>query len=465
MKVLFLVSEAVPYVKVGGLGDVAGALPEALRRAGVEVRVVMPRYGLLDPQALGLRQIRDNFPVEMDWRREACQLWEDPRTGVWFVENQYFFGSRHMVYGNGDEVEQFVLFCRAALEACRLEGWIPDVVHGHDWPTAAAIRLHWAAPGRAGLVFTVHNLAHQGAQRPNGWPLLGVYDGRGPLNLMQQALFCADAITTVSPTYAREIQTPDFGFGLDGQLRERSDRLVGILNGLDLAAWDPATDPALPQNYGPDDPAGKQACKQALQREMGLPVQDVPLIGVVSRLDFQKGVDLVVQGLDEILATTSAQLVILGSGDQGLEDALRRASAAHPTRVATWLGFSAPLSRRIYAGSDLFLMPSLFEPCGLSQMIAMRYGSLPVARATGGLVDTIVDCDQPEGFGYLFGPYRWEAMVQTLARALVDHADPRSWGAARNRAMTQDFSWDRAARSYLEVYRQSMVFAGHPAAD
>ncbi len=465
MKVLFLVSEAVPYVKVGGLGDVAGALPEALRRAGVEVRVVMPRYGLLDPQALGLRQIRDNFPVEMDWRREACQLWEDPRTGVWFVENQYFFGSRHMVYGNADEVEQFVLFCRAALEACRLEGWIPDVVHGHDWPTAAAIRLHWAAPGRAGLVFTVHNLAHQGAQRPNGWPLLGVYDGRGPLNLMQQALFCADAITTVSPTYAREIQTPDFGFGLDGQLRERSDRLVGILNGLDLAAWDPATDPALPQNYGPDDPAGKQACKQALQREMGLPVQDVPLIGVVSRLDFQKGVDLVVQGLDEILATTSAQLVILGSGDQGLEDALRRASAAHPTRVATWLGFSAPLSRRIYAGSDLFLMPSLFEPCGLSQMIAMRYGSLPVARATGGLVDTIVDCNQPEGFGYLFGPYRWEAMVQTLARALVDHADPRSWGAARNRAMTQDFSWDRAARSYLEVYRRSMVLAGHPAAD
>ncbi len=464
MKVLLLVTEAVPYVKVGGLGDVAGALPQALRRAGAEVRVIMPRYGLLDPQALGLRQVRGNFPVTMDWRREECQLWEDPRTGMWFLENQYFFGSRHLVYGNGDEVEQFVLFCRAALEACQLEGWVPDVVHGHDWPAAAAIRLHWAAPGRAGLVFTVHNLAHQGAQRPDGWPLLGVYDGRGAMNLMQQALFCADLITTVSPTYAREIQTPELGFGLDGQLRERADRLVGILNGLDLESWDPSTDQALPARYGPGELSGKRICKQALQREMGLPVEEVPLIGVVSRLDFQKGIDLLVGGLEEILETTSAQVVVLGSGEQGLEDALRRASAANPTRIAAWLGFSAPLSRRIYAGADLFLMPSLFEPCGLSQMIAMRYGTLPVARATGGLVDTIVDCARPEGFGYLFGPYQREAMLEALGRALVDYTDSESWDAARNRAMLADFSWDRAARSYLEVYSRALAYAGHPAA-
>ncbi len=463
MKVLFLVSEAVPYVKVGGLGDVAGALPAALRRQGVEVRQIMPRFGMLDPVTLGLRQIRDNFPVVMDWRREECQLWENPVTGDWFIENQYFFGSRHQVYGNGDEIEQFVLFCRAALEACRLEGWVPDVVHGHDWPTAAAIRLQWAAPGRPGLVYTIHNLAHQGGQRPNGWPLLGVYDGRGPMNLMQQAVYCADVVTTVSPTYAREIQTPEFGFGLDGQLRERGDRLVGILNGLDLAAWDPATDRALAANFEAREPSGKAACKAALQREMGLPVADVPLVGVVSRLDFQKGVGLLVESLEALVQTTDAQVVVLGSGYEDVEEALRQASAAHPTRIAAWLGFSGALSRQIYAGSDLFVMPSLFEPCGLSQMIAMRYGSLPVARATGGLVDTIVDRSDPEGFGYLFEPYLGEALVGALQRALVDYRDRDSWGAAVRRAMARDFSWDRSASGYLEVYRRALAFAGRSA--
>ena len=464
MKVLFLVPEAVPHVKVGGLGDVAGALPAALRRQGVEVRLVMPRYGLLDAQALGLRQVRGNFPVRMDWRNEQCQLWEDPRTGDWFLENQYFFGSRHQVYGCSDEVEQFVLFCRGALEACRLEGWLPDVVHSHDWPAAAAIRLEWAAPQRPGLVFTIHNLAHQGGQRPDGWPLLGVYDGRGSMNLMQQALFCADMVTTVSPTYAREIQTPELGFGLDGQLRDRSDRLVGILNGLDLEAWDPSTDPALPERFGHWDLLGKQRCKRALQREMGLPERDVPLVGVVARLDFQKGVALLVQGLEAILGFTEAQVVVLGSGYPEIEEALSAASAAHPDRIATWLGFSGPLSRRIYAGSDLFLMPSLFEPCGLSQMIAMRYGSLPVARATGGLVDTIVDRSHPGGFGYLFGPYESGAMLGALGRALADYRDRDSWLAAVRRAMVQDFSWDQAARGYLEIYRQATAYAGRPEA-
>jgi len=460
MKVLSLVSEAVPYVKVGGLGDVAGALPAALRRQGVEVRQVMPRFGMLDPVTLGLRLVRDNFPVVMDWRREECQLWENPVTGDWFIENQYFFGSRHQVYGNGDEIEQFVLFCRAALEACRLEGWIPDVVHGHDWPAAAAIRLQWAAPGRPGLVYTIHNLAHQGGQRPNGWPLLGVYDGRGSMNLMQQAVFCADVVTTVSPTYAREIQSPEFGFGLDGQLRERGERLVGILNGLDLDAWNPATDRALAANFEARDLSGKAACKAALQREMGLPVADVPLVGVVSRLDFQKGVGLLVESLETLVQTTDAQLVVLGSGYEDMEEALRRGSAAHPTRIAAWMGFSGALSRQIYAGSDLFLMPSLFEPCGLSQMIAMRYGSLPVARATGGLVDTIVDRSEPDGFGYLFGPYLGEALVGALLRALADYRDRESWMAAVRRAMVRDFSWDRSASGYLAVYQQALASAG-----
>lgn len=462
MKVLFLASEAVPYVKVGGLGDVAGALPAALRRQGADVRLVMPRYGTIDPGRWKLQQKLGNFAVPMDWRTEQCQLWESPDGHEWFIENQYFFGSRRQVYGNGDEIEQFVLFCRAALEACRLAGWMPDVVHAHDWHSGAAIRLHWAAPARAGLVFTIHNIAHQGRATAAGWPLLGVYDARGDLNLMQQAIHAADWVTTVSPTYAQEIRRAEYGFGLEGALRDRGDRVVGIVNGLDMDTWNPATDSGIAKPFDAAHLSGKRACKQALQREMGLPVEDVPLVGVVSRLDFQKGVELLVQGIWDIVNFSDAQVVVLGSGDAGLEAALRHAASVHPERVVAWIGFNAPVSRRIYAGSDMFLMPSLFEPCGLSQMIAMRYGSLPVARSTGGLVDTIVDLSRPDGFGYLFGPYERGAMLGALGRAIADYRRPLTWTAAVRRAMAQDFSWDRSATAYLQVYRSAMAEAGRP---
>lgn len=458
MKVLFLSAEAVPYIKVGGLGDVAGALPQALRALGCEVRFMMPRYGLLDVKKLGLKKVRDNFNVNMDWRNETCQLWRNPENGDSFIENQYFFGSRFQVYGCGDEVEQFVLFCRAALEACRLEGWQPDVIHAHDWHTAAAVRLAWAAPQRPGLVFTIHNLAHQGNQRPDGWPLLGVYDGQGPLNLMQQAIYCADYVTTVSPNYAREICSGEYGCGLDGLLRERGNRLVGILNGLDTHSYAPRTDTAIAANYDDDNLKGKVKCKKALLKHFNLPVDDDPLIGLVGRLDWQKGVSLLLSGIHDIIHHSNAKVIILGSGDHGLEQQVRDACERYPDRVACFIGFNAKLARVVYAGSDIFLMPSLFEPCGLSQLIAMRYGTLPVARATGGLYDTITDCrsDNSRGTGFLFSRFDYHEMLGTLGEALVMYNDwPQEWRKAMRRGMQQDFTWHQAALSYLGLYESA----------
>lgn len=461
MKVLFLSAEATPYVKVGGLGDVAGALPKALRGVGLDVRTFIPRYGQIDPGKWKLSKVLDNFPVPMDWRHEECQLLADPKSETFFVENQYFFGSRGKPYGESDDPERFVLFCRAALEACRYLNWWPDVIHAHDWHSAAAVRLHWANPGRAALVFTIHNLAHQGMCAPGKWPLLGVYDGRGNLNLMEQALWSSDVITTVSPTYAHEIRTSEYGFGLDWMLRQRSDRLTGILNGLDYDDWNPATDPHIPANYNVEDRSGKAVCKAELQRQFGLNVDpDVPLIGVVSRLDDQKGIHLIVDSLGDILTRTNAQLMVLGSGHDAYENAFRTASYYHGDRIANYIGFNAGLARQVYAACDMFLMPSNFEPCGLSQLIAMRYGSLPVVRSTGGLVDTVTDCSWEDGVGYVFGPYDKGSMLWALARGINDYWNRPAWEAAVTRAMQRDFSWTRSAYRYRDVYQWALACRG-----
>ena len=459
MRILFLAAEAVPYVKVGGLGDVAGALPQALRCLGHDVRLMMPRYGLLDAKKLGLVKVLDNFPVQMDWRHEECQLWKNPKTDDRLIENQYFFGSRFQVYGCGDEIEQFVLFCRAALEACRLEGWVPDVVHANDWHTAAAIRLAWAAPKRPGLVFTIHNMAHQGNQRPDGWPLLGVYDGRGPMNLMEQAIYCADKVTTVSPNYAHEIRRPEFSFGLDGILRSKGDNLVGIVNGIDTDSYNPATDPAIVANYSDKNLEGKSVCKRALLKRFHLPVEDgAPVIGVVSRLDFQKGMDLVIQAVYDIVNYSDFKLVILGSGNHDLENLVNKAVETYPDRVACYIGFNGALARTIYAGSDMFLMPSLFEPCGMSQMIAMRYGTLPIVRATGGLVDTVAENAEGGGTGYRFYGYSVEDLLTALGKAQEHYVYcPDLWYRTQLRAMRSDFSWERSAHEYDKLYRELAV--------
>lgn len=457
MRVLFLAAEGVPFVKVGGLGDVAGALPAALRIQGMDVRLVIPRYGTIDPLRWNLQQLRDNFPVRMDWRVEECQLWATADEQTWFIENQYFFGSRGSIYGHGDDAQRFVLFCRAAIEACYLQGWLPDVIHAHDWHAAAAIRLAWAGSPRPALVFTIHNIAHQGTFDRDTWPLLGVYDALDNLNLMEQALYTSDVITTVSPTYAAEIKRPEYGFGMDGLLRARANWLTGILNGLDTALFDPTTDPYIAQHYSVDDWSGKAACKAALQHEVGLPeTPNAPLIAVVSRLDDQKGIDLIVQGLDRIIEYTDAQLMVLGSGHAPYEDAFRVASRAHPDRVAHYIGFNAPLAQRVYAGADIFLMPSSFEPCGLSQMISMRYGTIPVVRATGGLIDTVPDMSLPDGIGVVFTDYSVDAMLDGLGRALSAYRYPTDWQHFMRRAMSQDFSWATAASRYEDVYRWAL---------
>ena len=460
MKVLFLAAEAVPYVKVGGLGDVAGSLPQALRQRGHDVRLVMPAYGLLDREKLGMKRLLDSFTVNMDWRHETCQLWYNPKTGDRFVTNSYFFDSRRQVYGCGDEVEQFVLFCRAALEACRLEGWEPDIIHANDWHTAAAIRLAWALPKHPGLVFTIHNMAHQGNQAPRSWPLLGVYDGQTDMNLMQQAIYSADMVTTVSPTYAKEIVGPEGGFGLDGDLRAKGDRLVGVLNGLDVESFDPAHDKDITATYSPKDLLGKAQCKKAFQKEVGLEVNaKAPLVGMVSRLDHQKGIDLVLQAIDDIIKYSNAQVYVLGSGDGNLENEVRLMSYRHKGRVANFIGYNGKLARKVYAATDIFLMPSSFEPCGLSQLIAMRYGSVPVVHAVGGLADTVFDVrtDKVNGCGYLFREYSPESMKNALFAAFDAYEKhPELWEKYMLTGMKRNFSWDKAAAEYEKVYRRAI---------
>lgn len=460
MKVLFLAAEATPYVKVGGLGDVAGALPHALRQHGLDVKLMVPRYGSIDPGRYQMTVAMHDFAVPMDWRREVCQLWAANNTDF-FVENHHFFGSRSSAYGHDDDPERFVLFARAALEACRLSNWTPDIIHAHDWHSAAAIRLQWAAPKRAGLVFTIHNMAHQGVCSNSKWPLLGVYDAHGHLNLMEQAIYAADLVSTVSPTYAHEIQRPEYGFGLDGLLRARDSRLLGIVNGIDTGVWNPATDRILPARYDLRNLEGKRRCKMELQRRQGLRVDpDVPLIGVVSRLDDQKGIHLIVESLGDLYAFSQAQFMVLGSGHPPYENAFREATWRHGDRFANWIGFNNDLSHLVYAASDIFLMPSNFEPCGISQMIAMRYGALPVVRSTGGLVDTVPDRSQPHGLGYRFDHYDKHSMLHALSRALRDYYDRGAWHQGVQRAMSQDFSWDRSARRYVEAYAWACELAG-----
>lgn len=461
MKVLFLAAEAAPWIKVGGLGDVAGALPQALRRRGLDVRLMMPRYGSIDPGKWRLEKVLDNFSVPMEWHQEECQLWKSADQETYFIENLRFFGSRSQAYGESDDAERFVMFARAALESCARSGWQPDIIHAHDWHSAAAVRLHWASRPRSALVFTIHNIAHQGLVRNTKWPLLGVYDAVGPLNLMEQAIYAADVVTTVSPTYAREIRTSEYGFGLESVLREKGDRVVGILNGLDVESWNPATDPTLAQNFSAQDPFGKAECKRALQEQLGLPQRsDVPLLGVVSRLDSQKGIRLILDALPELLSLTSCQIVFLGSGYHQYENEIHRWTAHHGDRVGSYIGFNSDLSRRVYAGSDIFLMPSSFEPCGLSQLISMRYGTLPVARATGGLVDTICNRIEQGWTGYLFGPFEKGALLAATGRALHDYRDSHLWTDAAIRAMSQDFSWERSAARYEEVFHWALEVRG-----
>jgi starch synthase len=491
-RVLMLSAEVAPYAKVGGLADVVGSLPLALAAAGDEVVVAMPRYGSIDPARYNLTPPTDGFMVTLgratahgfgfyEGRMGAADQPEEERPRIIFADNTILFGPPQ-VYGLPNDHERFFFFCRAALQWCTETGWRPDIVHCHDWHTAMTV--HWLRYSLrwdrfwddTATVFTIHNLAYQGTfggdylfglADVNGTQMLPIEYARfgGAANPMARGIVESDMVNTVSPTYHEEIRTPASGEGLDTILRERGDDFVGILNGLNEALWNPATDLALTAAYDATDLAGKAADKAALQQSLGLDAEPrTPVIGVVSRLVDQKGFDLVARIVDQIV-DQGAQLVVLGTGDPAIENEFRRVAAARPNRVAVRLGFDARQASQIYAGSDLFLMPSRFEPCGLGQMIAMRYGTLPIVRRTGGLADTVVDYDPlaHAGTGFVFDAYDPLACFAAIVRALEAYRNPAAWKMLQARAMAQDFSWAASARQYVALYARALA-ARHIAA-
>jgi len=478
MKVLFVASECAPFAKTGGLGDVVGALPAALAANGVDVRVVVPLYAGMPWHRF--ERLEGPLAVPMWWGSARCavRLARLPRSDVrvYALEYRRYFDRPHL-YGPpgdayGDNLERFAFLSRGALELAKALGWLPDVIHCHDWQTALVPvyvnTVEWAQPLHgAATVYTIHNLAYQGVFDPGALAVTGLgrelwhptgFEHFGTLNLTKAALYHATLLSTVSPTYAREIQTPEQGFGLDGVLASRRGDLVGILNGIDVVEWDPRTDPHLAARYDANDLAGKARCKAALQAEAGLPVRaDVPLFALVGRLTGQKGVDVLAAALDRVLAW-DLQLVLLGTGDPDLEAALGAAAARRPDRFRAWIAFDEPRAHRVEAGADFFLMPSRFEPCGLNQMYSLRYGTLPIVRATGGLVDTVAPYDERTGAGtgFLFRDLGPGSLADTIGWALSTWWDrPAHVAAMRRRAMAEDFSWARAARAYEALYRDA----------
>lgn len=462
MNVAFITSEVVPYSKTGGLADVAGALPPALVKLGVDVTVISPLYPSVRKQALEERP--NLITVPMGGRTEWGAV---RRAGRFhFLEHEVFF-NRPGLYGDAsgdykDNLPRFVFLMRGALEYLAQSGPAPDVIHVHDWQTGLVPlyvkTLYAGAFPKTSTVFTVHNLAYQGRFWKELLPLTGMgwehftflgleyYD---QINLMKGGLVHADAITTVSPTYAHEIQHPVHGWGLDGILRDRASRLQGILNGVDYKEWNPATDPHLPVKYTAASMNGKAMCKAALQRRCGLPARpEVPVIALVGRLVEQKGVDLFLRGAEGILYD-DVQIVILGTGEPWIQDALRALAWRNPGKVSVHIAFDNAFAHQIIAGSDLFLVPSKYEPCGLTQLYALRYGTVPVVRTTGGLVDTV----EHGVTGFRFDHFAPDSMQWSVGEAIGAFRDPGRWAKLQMAGMQRDFSWDASARAYLKLYQ------------
>lgn len=475
MQIVFASAECAPFVKTGGLGDVAGSLPAALVRAGAEVIVMVPKYATIKDEYKAQMEHFSDFYVSLGWRNEYCGLEKLEHDGVtyMFIDNERYY-ARDYPYGFFDDGERFAFFSKAITESLQHlpAGFECDILHCNDWQTALApVFLREFYQGlplydRVKTVFSIHNVAFQGQFSDTVMEdILGVAHipaaasqlrcDACSINYMLGALRYADAITTVSPTYANEIQTPEFGEGLDGVLRERSYALQGILNGIDVAGFDPATDKRIAANYTVEDRSGKAVCKSKLQEELGLEVRDDrPLMVMVTRLTRQKGLDLVMYALDRILAG-GVQVAVLGTGDRDYEDGLRYFQDKYPGTMAARIEFDPALSQRMYAAADMFLMPSKFEPCGLSQIIAMRYGTLPIVRETGGLKDTVQPYNEftGEGTGFSFSNFNGDEMGDAVFRAARLFWDNRdAWNQLVTQAMSQDFSWTRSADKYLDLY-------------
>ena len=472
MKILFVASEAAPYVKTGGLGDVIGALPRALARRGHELLVVLPKYGAIDAQAFGLRDTGRRIEVQMPGMTVGAAVHVHvpaERLRYLFLQSAWF--DRKELYGEGgkdyrDNHRRFALLSAGALEAARQQNFVPDAVHAHDWQTALVpliMKRGWAGrppPLRARSVFTIHNLAYQGMFAKEAMTELGLpadlfhadaLEFYGNLNLMKAGLVFADKLTTVSPTYAKEIiSSPSTGAGLEGLLQHRAHDLTGIMNGVDYERWSPDTDPVLAERYSAADLSGKRACKAALQGELGLDVEPgTLLLGAIGRLAHQKGYDILAAALPALLERR-VQVALLGTGDAALEERFTSLSEQHPGRVSVQLRFDDKLAHRIEGGADVFVMPSRFEPCGLNQLYSLRYGTLPLVHAVGGLADSITE--GPDGWGFRFDEESPQALVAAVDRALALQREPARWTAAMKRAMERDHSWGRAAEQYEALY-------------
>lgn len=469
MKVLYAASEALPFMASGGLADVAGSLPQALRRRLVGARVVMPLYGGIPQEMRENMQFITHITVPVAWRRQYCGIFEAKYGGVtyYLLDNEYYF-KRDGIYGHYDDAERFAFLARAVLEIIPHIGWKPDIIHCNDWQTALTPvyfqTIYSKMEGYENIktVFTIHNIQYQGRY---GMEILEDVFGlspsdaylveyQGDINLMKGAIECAHMVTTVSPTYAEEILDPWFSHGLDPILRARTFKLQGILNGIDTKLYNPETDPMLFANYSDKDMAGKAVNKAQLQKRMHLQERpDVPLIGMVTRLVSHKGLDLVRGVLDELLSSSDVQIVVLGSGEKEYEDFFRYIESKYPGKAAVCLGFVPELAHKIYAGCDLFLMPSKSEPCGLSQMVALRYGTIPIVRETGGLRDSVTDSGDGMGNGFTFRNYNAHDMLHTIRRALLGYRNAEGWQVLVDRALHCDNSWSKSANEYIRMYK------------
>ena len=487
LKILILSAEVVPFAKTGGLADVAGSLPKALKQLGHDVRVCMPRYGRIDPARFNLQKVLDPFPVPMDSTTEPVGIVAGTigqGIPVYLTESDRYFG-REGIYGYPDDGERFILFCRAALEMLKRLNWQPDVIHCNDWHTG--IVPNWLQTAYLGdpffahtaSVYTIHNLQYQGIfgqrilevagideygfiQRPDVADLSNVVD------LMARGILFADIVTTVSVRYAEEIQTPEFGERLDPLLRDRREHLFGVLNGVDYDEFNPATDKYIARNFDVNTLDLRIENKLALQHEAGLPERpDVPLIGLVSRLVDQKGFDILAEVFDHLMSVLDVQFVLLGTGDPHYHNVFNSFAQRYPEKTAIFLTFNAPLAQKIYAGSDMFLMPSRFEPCGLGQLISLHYGSIPVVRSTGGLADTVQDFDPRtgQGNGFAFAPYNGMHLYTTVVRAVENYKYANTWRQLQVRGMQADYSWQASARKYVDLYYKALAVREAEAGD
>ncbi len=471
MKVLYVASEALPFMASGGLGDVAGSLPQALRKRLIGCRVVMPLYDTIKQEWKDKMTFITNISVPVAWRRQYCGIFQAKHEGViyYLIDNQYYF-KRDTIYGHYDDAERFTFFSRAVLEILPVVDFKPDIIHCNDWQSALTpvfySTFYSKDPWYQGIktVFTIHNIQYQGTY---GMELVNDVIGLNPadtaiveydgdVNFMKGAIECANKVTTVSPSYANEILDPWYSHGLDTILRERQWKLQGILNGIDTINYDPETDASIVRNYTVKDvKEGKAENKRQLQENMGLPQRaDVPVIGLVSRLVSHKGLDLIKGILDELLYTTDVQVAVVGSGDWQYENFFKEMADKYPDKLAVRIGFVPSLARKIYARADLFLMPSKSEACGLSQMVALRYGTVPIVRETGGLRDSISDSGDGKGNGFTFKTYNAHDMLGAIRRGLDAYANKEYWDELVIRAMECDCSWGKSANEYIKMYKE-----------